>query len=360
MSRWSQAETRTRSRARTRSHLDADDISASSGAEGGGGWSRRRLRATAAAVVLVLVVLVAAGVWALCRAVFWSDDVSGGEVEAAGWDDLDEHTESGTSQGQAHRDEIAAAPMREVPAVAALPRPEDQPGTGDASIEVPTGVVGGPALVLTGFPQTPQGAVGQLAQIDIAALQAMSTPTAQEIYQAWALPGGVGEDQWWITRSVEAFLDSAGMGEVIDPSASIRIEPAAGLVKGTDGPDWTTACVLLRVEASYRQDAKFGFGHCERMQWTGGRWMIAPGDAPAPAPSVWPGTRLAEDAGWRTWTDHAHDQVNFHDQVNAEVEGRVQDQGHALDDALDHSVDQSTDRADPEPGVATALQRGSR
>ena len=46
----------------------------------------------------------------------------------------------------------------------------------------------------TGFPRTPAGALAQLAQIDTAVVQAMSLPVAREVYQAWALPGGVGAE----------------------------------------------------------------------------------------------------------------------------------------------------------------------
>jgi hypothetical protein len=98
------------------------------------------------------------------------------------------------------------------------------------------------------------------------------------------------------------------MGEAKDPGSQVTVEPAAALVKGTDGPDWVTACVLFRVTASYRRGGRVAFGHCERMQWVGGRWMIAPGQPPAPAPSTWPGTELANEAGWRTWvTAHSSD-----------------------------------------------------
>ncbi len=38
------------------------------------------------------------------------------------------------------------------------------------------------------------------------------------------------------------------------------------------------------------------------MQWVGGCWMVAPGAPPAPAPATWPGTQLAHEAGWRTWS----------------------------------------------------------
>ena len=77
--------------------------------------------------------------------------------------------------------------------------------------------------------------------------------------------------------------------------------PVAGQVKGTDGPDWVLACVLLDVRVVITAQARAAYGHCEAMTWEAGRWVIAPGQAPAPAPSTWPGTDLANEAGWRTW-----------------------------------------------------------
>ena len=70
-----------------------------------------------------------------------------------------------------------------------------------------------------------------------------------------------------------------------------------------DGPDWTTVCVLMKVSATYKSEGQIAFAHCERMQWVGGRWMVAPGAPPAPAPATWPGTQLAHEAGWRTWKE---------------------------------------------------------
>ncbi len=200
-----------------------------------------------------------------------------------------------------HRDEVAAQPMLAVPESAAFPA--ETTSAKAPVIKVPAGTgVNGPAFVMTGFPHTPEGAIGQLAQIDLAVLQSMSLTTAAEVYNAWALPGGVRAGQWWITASVQAFLTSTGMGEVKDPSSSVSLEPAAALVKGTDGPDWTTVCVLMKVTASYKQEGQIAFAHCERMQWVGGRWMVAPGAPPTPAPATWPGTQLAHEAGWRTWS----------------------------------------------------------
>ena len=175
---------------------------------------------------------------------------------------------------------------------------------------------------MTGFPHTPEGAIGQLAQIDTAVLQSMSLQTAHEVYNTWALPGGVSAEDWWITASVRAFLTSTDMGEVKDPSASVTLEPAAALVKGTDGPDWAVVCVLMKVTATYKQEAEIAFAHCERMQWVGGRWMVAPGAPPAPAPATWPGTALALEAGWRTWsTDNTTDPDGRGALMNTRING---------------------------------------
>jgi hypothetical protein len=267
-------------------------------------WGRPRLIGILATALVVTVVLLVGLVYAVYLAVAsLGDDATVTDDIATG-----QTSHTGKAQGLAHRDDIAAAPMREVPADAMLPaHPAEETAP---SIEIPAGTNPGPGLVMTGFPDTPEGAIGQLAQIDVAALQAMSLQTAQEIYLNWALPGGVGPQRWWITTSVQAFLTATDMGEAKDPGSHVAVQPAAALVKGTDGPDWVTACVLLKVTASYRRDGQVAFGHCERLQWVGGRWMIAPGQPPAPAPSTWPGTELANEAGWRTWvTAHSSDDV---------------------------------------------------
>ena len=106
-----------------------------------------------------------------------------------------------------------------------------------------------------------------------------------------------------MTRNVAAFLSTVGdQSDAIDGSVSVKAVPAAGLVKATDGPDWVVGCVLLDIRATIVTTARIGFGHCERMVWHHDRWMIAPGAPPATAPSVWPGSDLAIEAGYQTWT----------------------------------------------------------
>ncbi len=156
-------------------------------------------------------------------------------------DDPHSAPESFGAPGRQRRDAIAAAPMLVVPPSAAHP-PADadgfsEPGastTGAPSIEIPAGdAVPGPALVMSGFPHTPQGAVAQLAQIDVAVLQSMSLATAARSTMRGHL-GGASSEQWWITASVRAFLDAASMPGAKDPAVWVQVEPAAAMVKGTD------------------------------------------------------------------------------------------------------------------------------
>ena len=266
-----------------------------------GGWGRSRLLATLAAGVGAALLFVAGLALALYYGLRSAEPMSTPELAA--------RKPVATGSGPAYRDQVAAAPMlqmtpddarRGVPAAVAGP-----------IIDVPAATDVGPAQVPTGFPRTPQGAVGQLAAIETTVLQGMSIPEANHVYEQWALPGGAGVADWALTKNVQNFLASAGQGQQgTDPTVAVTATPAAGQVKATDGPDWVLACVLLDVRATITMQVRIGYGYCERMQWhatppgtvrDGGRWMIAPGAPAAAAPSTWPGTDLAFKAGWRTW-----------------------------------------------------------
>lgn len=199
------------------------------------------------------------------------------------------------------REEIAAAPMLEI-------TPADATGGTPATslpeqIKIPRPTDSGPARIPTGFPHTPEGAVGQLNAIVGDVVTTMSIPHAHEVYQAWSVPGAAPAHQWSMTQNVARFLESAGIpGQSADGRVQLRATPQAGQVKGSDGPDWVVACVLLTLEATYERSAEVAYGHCERMTWQTDRWVIDQGPAPAAAPSTWAGTDLAVQAGWRTWS----------------------------------------------------------
>lgn len=265
-------------------------------------WSRPRLIGILATALVIAVILLIGLTYSLGAAVrSINSDQPTGEHHREGEERL-------AAAGPGRRDQIASSPMLKVPADAMSPAAPAAEGTDRPTpIQVPAGDLVGPASVVTGFPQTPEGAVGQLAQIEATVLQSMSLATAEQVHAAWALPGGVAADDWGLTLSVRAFLTSTAMGESTDAAATVTVEPVAGQIKGVDGDAWVTACVLMKVTATYRSEAQVAYGYCERMQWAGGRWMLAPGIPPAAAPSTWPGTTAAYDAGWRSWAGPSAD-----------------------------------------------------
>lgn len=196
------------------------------------------------------------------------------------------------------RDLISAAPMATVAEGAGL-----TPGMAIAlppAIRLPGGTSVGASGVPSGFPRTPEGAAAQLAAIEVRVLSSMSLRLATEVYRDWAMPGGVGAADWSQTRNVQSFLTHARQSSNrLDPGTLVSVTPAAIQIKGTDGPDWVVACVLLDVRAALKAEARMGYGTCERMQWTGGRWLIGPGAPPVPAPSTWPGSDASVEAGWQ-------------------------------------------------------------
>jgi hypothetical protein len=279
------------------------------------GWGRRRLIAILAAATTAAVLLLTGLGYAIHFALAPAEEAPSSPGGAAGATQPSGIPAAGSPDAglsaDERRDRIAAAPMPPAAPADAQPAP---PATGIADpITIPPATTAGPAMVPSGFPRTLEGAVGQLAAIETTVLQAMSIPVAHAAHDAWTLPGGASAGEWSLTGHVRSFLGAARMGPEKDLRTVVMATPAAAQVKGTDGPDWVLACVLLEVRALIESEARIGYGHCERMQWQpdngdrtgtpGGRWMIAPGQPPAPAPSTWPGTEQANTAGWKTWVD---------------------------------------------------------
>ena len=255
------------------------------------GWGRRRLLAALTGMALLAAALLAGLAYVLVDAA----------TDPAPANPAQPPSTASPAAGPKWRDQVAAAPMLPVdPAATREGTPAETPGR---AIAVPPATREGPAGVPTGYPRTSAGAVGQLAAIDTTVLTGMSLDRTRQVHQGWALPGAPDVGQWVMTENVRAFLAAAGPAAPAGAPPAVVALPAAGQVKGTDGPNWVVACVLLRVEATIARTASIAYGHCERMQWHEDRWQIAPGTQPATAPSTWPGTEQAASAGWLAWAE---------------------------------------------------------
>ena len=257
-------------------------------------WSRNRLLVMLAGITVTLGLLITGLGMAVWSAIT-IPDAAATPAPAA----------SGEVVVVSVRDRFAAAPMTAVDEEAAF---TPDPTTVLApQIVVPVGTVeAGPARVPSGFPRTPEGAVGQLAAIEKTVLESMSLPVARDVHRVWVAPGGPAVEEWELTRNVVSFLAAGRQGgQQKDLTTLVTLTPAAGLVKGRDGPGWTVVCVLMDVQVAIRTEARMGYGFCSRMQWhpVEQRWLIAAGTPPAPAPSTWPGSVAAVEAGWLAWTE---------------------------------------------------------
>ncbi|MHA7127979.1 hypothetical protein ACRTEC_16550 [Janibacter indicus] len=254
-------------------------------------WSRQRLGCALAAIAVVMVMLlVGVAIW-VARALTSGDE----SMQAS-------RPTASEVHGQQERDRVAAEPMLQVDPVDAR---QGTPAAAPApTMRIPSPTKVGAAEVPTGFPQSPEGAVGQLAAIAQVVTEGMSIPHAAAVHDEWAMPGAGSAADWQLTENVRVFLESAQLsGQEAGSSVTVMADPVAAQIKGHDGDTWVLACVLFDVKAVVAQEARTGWGHCERMQWHDGAWKIAPGQRPAPAPSTWPGSQKAIEAGWRTWVE---------------------------------------------------------
>lgn len=196
------------------------------------------------------------------------------------------------------QDALAARPMPTVPESVARPGPVSTLDPGP-SIVLPPATHTGPAGVPTGFPQTPEGALAQLAAIDQAAVQAASLDGAREVISAWAAPGGPTTSSWSVVTAVGDLLEAAGLSGGGSAQLAVVLTPLMGLIKGTVGSDFMVPCVDFELDVTLEQTARGAIADCQRMVWSTDRWLIGPGDEPAVPPSVWPDTDLAISVGYR-------------------------------------------------------------
>jgi hypothetical protein len=265
-------------------------------------WSRRKMLALLAMAALTVAVLIAGLALAVAHAL---------NPAQGGADASDAGGSIGTAAGPASaavgtgpratadaQDALAARSMPAVPESASHPAPVSDRDPGPP-IVVPPATVTGPAGVPTGFPDTPEGAMAQLAAIDQTALQSGSLSGARAVIAAWALPGGPTTTSWSGVRAMSTLLNATGLSGGGSPQLAVVLTPLMGQVKGSVGPDFVVPCVDFELDVTLQQTARGATADCQRMVWHGDRWMIGSGDEPAQPPSVWPDTDLALDVGYR-------------------------------------------------------------
>ncbi len=256
-------------------------------------WGRNKLLAVMAGAVFTVVLLVTGLVLAVVYALAPQDPAqaaSAGGASNAGTAGAVEGTDP-------RQDALAAEPMPAASHSDAVPGPLSTRAAG--VIELPRATGTGPAEVPTGFPHTPEGALAQLASIDVTAMQTGSLPGVREVITGWAAPGGPTAETWTGVYGMTRMLSSAGLSDGGSPQLAIVVRPAMGLIKGTVGPDFAVVCVDYEFTVTLAQTARIAIADCQRMIWDDDRWVIGPGPEPAPAPGVWPGTDLAIEVGYQ-------------------------------------------------------------
>jgi len=307
--------------------------SRSPGRRGGGGrnaapvvWSREKMLALLAGGVAAVLLVVAGLVLAVMTALRSGGSGSSPSRTAAGG-----ASTRGASGGSADTapttldarspDALADAPMQTVPDSASHPSGLSlhQP---PVPLPLPTSSRMGPAGVPTGFPRTAAGALGQLAAIDGTALSSGTMSGVRDVIAGWAVPGGPTTSSWSGVTAMATLLNavqragdssngvtssvagSPGGGQLV-----VVASPLMGLVKGSlpagsgtaggPAPQFVVPCLDIELDVTANSTARGATSDCQRMVWTGGRWMIGAGPEPAPAPAVWPGTDLAYWVGYR-------------------------------------------------------------
>jgi len=265
-------------------------------------WSRRKMIALLAMAALTVAVLIAGLALAVAHALNPTHDGAdagnaGGSIGSAAGP-APAAVGTGPRATADARDALAARPMPAVPESASHPAPVSDRDPGPP-IVLPPATVTGPAGVPTGFPHTPEGAMAQLAAIDQTALQSGSLSGARAVIAAWALPGGPTTSSWSGVRAMSTLLSATGLSGGGSSQLAVVLTPLMGQIKGSVGPDFVVPCVDFELEVTLQQTARGATADCQRMVWHGDRWMIGPGDEPAQPPSVWPGTDLAIDVGYR-------------------------------------------------------------
>ncbi|GAA4127727.1 hypothetical protein GCM10022215_38500 [Nocardioides fonticola] len=263
-------------------------------------WTRLRLQILLGSAAVVVLALVIGGAWSVINM------LTGSQPDEAS-------PASGSGTATSAQDQLANKQLPAAPLEAAQPGGDLSTGK-TGTLQIPPPMKVGEVGVATGYPHTPQGALAQMAAIDSTALSSASVKIAQDVITNWAAPGGPTPESWSGVKGVATLLGSAGLSADAQNGITIGVEPKMGFVKGTVGSDFVVPCVdfIITVTLPGAQSQQVAAADCQRMVWqndpngstdstdsVGGRWVIGPGDEPAEAPSLWPGSPGSFDAGYQ-------------------------------------------------------------
>lgn len=196
---------------------------------------------------------------------------------------------------------LASAPMAALPAHSAQPQPMTTERAGEP-ITLPTPTQTAGRWISGGFHASPEGALGQLATVDEAAMRGGDPATYARGFRELALPGAPQPETTGLYSLLRSMRSSAGINPTGSiPDLAVKYQVTHGQIKGvTDGGRYVVACVLGQFSVDYQgQTLTAGVGDCQALRHVGGEWRISPGPLPAAAPSAWPGSADAVHAGYR-------------------------------------------------------------
>ena len=250
---------------------------------------------------LVLVVVIVGLVWAgSTRDTGDADAAPGAPVGGSpGAGSPAPHAGAGTAAGgwdTGGQTALAVRPMRQFPDAASLP--QTLATTSLPVITLPTATRANPVGVGEGFPATPEGAIGQLAALEVVGLRDLNPDTYNATYASISLPGaptpGATPLGYQVARNYDQIVGSGGAGTITS-----RWQLAGAQVKGvTDGGRAVVVCVSGQLQAAAQNTVQVATGDCQAMRFTGNDWRIAPVPAAARAPITWPGTEAFNQAGY--------------------------------------------------------------
>jgi hypothetical protein len=182
------------------------------------------------------------------------------------------------------------------------------PRSGRPALRLPAPTVT-TSWIATGFPDTPEGALAQLAALDEQGMRGGDPQVYGRAYAELSAPNAPAAaasrlSNYLVDIRSRAHLPASGPV----PELSFSYQPTHGLIKGVlDGGRYAVVCVLGQFTADFQgRDVDAGTGDCQAMRYlpdptspTGGTWRISPGAPAASAADAWPGSQDSINAGYQ-------------------------------------------------------------